>query len=80
MNFPFKKVNGKNVTGFSCSRNNSLYFAQSLLEIPFTETTLNKYQQNSAEKKTHLREDVAGHLEMVNQFPKSTDKAFGNNT
>lgn len=62
------------------SRNNSLYFAQSLLEIPFTETTLNKYQQNSAEKKTHLREDVAGHLEMVNQFPKSTDKAFGNNT
>lgn len=31
-------------------------------------------------KKTHLREDVAGHLEIVNQFPKSTDKAFGNNT
>lgn len=54
---------------------------QSLLEIPFTETTLNKYQQNSAgKKKTHLRENVAGHLEIVNQFPKSTDKAFGNNT
>lgn len=34
--------------------------------------------KRTLQKKTHSREEVAGHLEMVNQFPKSMDKAFGN--